>query len=114
MQNIYLDPIAIFGIVVAVIMLITMVSGTIAIQDAWEDYRVMEGYLSELKRENAQLLSDYRSGYDLEEIRATALTMGMVPKEEVQTRTVTVTIPEPEPEMTWQEEIIWFLEGLFA
>ena len=58
--------------------------------------------------------ADYRSQYDLEDIRVKAAALGMVPKSELEKRTVYVTVPQPEPEMTWLEEIQWFLNGLFA
>ena len=56
----------------------------------------------------------YRSSYDLEDIKTKAVSMGLVPKSELQTMSVTVTMPEPEVEPTRMEEIKFFLEGLFA
>ena len=114
MEVIYLDPVAIFGIVTALVMLTVMILGVLQIRDDWEEYRVMSNYVSRLNSENAQMQADYRSQYDLEDIRAKAQAMGMVPKSELEVRTVYVTIPQPEPEMTWLEEIQWFLSGLFA
>ena len=114
MEVIYLDPVAIFGIVTALVMLTVMILGVLRIRDDWEEYRVMSNYVSRLNSENAELLADYRSQYDLEDIRVKAQAMGMVPKSELEVRTVYVTIPQPEPEMTWLEEIQWFLSGLFA
>ena len=38
----------------------------------------------------------------------------MIPAAEAQTMSLWVTIPEPEPERTIVDEIVWFLEGLFA
>lgn len=113
-EAIYLDPVAILGIAVALVMLVVMVLGALQIQDDWEEYRIMSDYVSRLNSENAQLSEDYRSGYDLEDIRIKALALGMVPKSELETKSISVTVPEPEPEMTWVEEIQWFLEGLFA
>lgn len=114
MEVIYLDPVAIFGIVTALVMLTVMILGVLQIRDDWEEYRVMSNYVSRLNSENAELLADYRSQYDLEDIRVKAQAMGMVPKSELEVRTVYVTIPQPEPEMTWLEEIQWFLSGLLA
>ena len=114
MEVIYLDPVAIFGIVTALVMLTVMILGVLQIRDDWEEYRVMSNYVSRLNSENAQMQADYRSQYDLEDIRVKAQAMGMVPKSELEVRTVYVTIPQPEPEMTWLEEIQWFLSGLFA
>ena len=113
-EVVYLDPVAIFGIVTALVMLTVMILGVLQIRDDWEEYRVMSNYVSRLNSENAQLQADYRSQYDLEDIRVKAQALGMVPKSELEVRTVYVTIPQPEPERTWLEEIQWFLSGLFA
>ena len=113
-EVVYLDPVAIFGIVTALVMLTVMILGVLQIRDDWEEYRVMSNYVSRLNSENAQLQADYRSQYDLEDIRVKAQALGMVPKSQLEVRTVYVTIPQPEPERTWLEEIQWFLSGLFA
>ena len=113
-EVVYLDPVAIFGIVTALVMLTVMILGVLQIRDDWKEYRVMSNYVSRLNSENAELQADYRSQYDLEDIRIKAQALGMVPKSELEVRTVYVTIPQPEPEMTWLEELQWFLSGLFA
>lgn len=113
-EVIYLDPVAIFGIVTALVMLTVMILGVLQIRKDWAEYRVMSDYVSRLNSENAELQADYRSQYDLEDIRIKATALGMVPKAELGVRTVYVTIPQPEPEMTWLEEIQWFLSGLLA
>ena len=111
---VYLDPVAIFGIVTALVMLTVMILGVLQIRDDWKEYRVMSNYVSRLNSENAELRADYRSQYDLEDIRIKAQALGMVPKSELEVRTVYVTIPQPEPEMTWLDELQWFLSGLLA
>ena len=113
-EVVYLDPVAIFGIVTALVMLTVMILGVLQIRDDWKEYRVMSNYVSRLNSENVELQADYRSQYDLEDIRIKAQALGMVPKSDLEVRTVYVTIPQPEPEMTWLEELQWFLSGLFA
>ena len=113
-EKIYVDPVALAGIAVAVLMLVTMVLGAIQLKKDWEQYEQVSAYVSELKRENARMNHLYRSSYDLEDIRTKALSMGLVPKSELQTMSVTVTMPEPEVKPTRIEEIKFFLEGLFA
>ena len=113
-EVIYLDPVAIFGIVTALVLLAVMTVGVLQIRDDWTDYQTMSNYVSRLNSENAELKADYRSQYDLEDIRVKAEALGMVPKSQLEVRTVYVTIPQPEPERTWLEEIEWFLSGLFA
>lgn len=113
-EVIYLDPVAIFGIVTALVMMTVMLLGVLQIRDDWKEYRVMSNYVSRLNSENAELQTEYRSQYDLEDIRIKAQALGMVPKSDLEVRTVYVTIPQPEPEMTWLEELQWFLSGLLA
>lgn len=113
-EKVYVDPVALTGIVVAVVMLVTMVLGAVQIKRDWDQYEQVSAYVSELKKENARKNHAYRLSYDLKDIETKALAMGMVPKSELQTATVVVTVPEPEPEMTRIQEIRWFLEGLFA
>ena len=113
-EVVYLDPVAIFGIVTALVMLTVMILGVLQIRQDWQDYRAMSNYVSRLNSQHAELQADYRSQYDLEDIRVKAQALGMVPKTELEVRTVYVTMPQPEPEMTWLEEVQWFLCGLFA
>ena len=113
-EVVYLDPVAIFGIVTALVMLTVMILGVLQIRQDWQDYRTMSNYVSRLNSQHAELQADYRSQYDLEDIRVKAQALGMVPKTELEVRTVYVTMPQPEPEMTWLEEVQWFLCGLFA
>ena len=113
-EVVYLDPVASFGIVTALVMLTVMILGVLQIRDDWKEYRVMSNYVSRLNSENAELQADYRSQYDLEDIRIKAQALGMDPKSDLEVRTVYVTIPQPEPEMTWLDELQWFLSGLLA
>ena len=113
-EKVYVDPVALLGIAVAVVMLVTMVLGAVQLKRDWDQYERVSAYVSELKRENASLNHAYRLSYDLEDIKSKALAMGMVPKSELQTMAVTVSVPKAQPEMTRMEEIRFFLEGLFA
>ena len=113
-EKVYVDPVALVGIVVAVVMLVTMVLGAVQIKRDWDQYERVSAYVSELKKENARKNHAYRLSYDLEDIKSKALAMGMVPKSELETMTISVTVPEPERELTRSEEIQFFLEGLFA
>ena len=113
-EKIYVDPVALVGIVVAVVMLVTMVLGAVQLKRDWDHYEHVSTYVSELKRENARMSHAYHASYDLEDIKSKALAMGMVPKSELETMTVTVTVPEQEVELTRMEEVKLFLEGLFA
>ena len=113
-REISLDPVAIGGILVSLVLLAVMIVGALQLKTDWANYRVMDSYVSRLSSQNAKLTEEYRSQYDLEDIRSKAQALGMVPREELQTRSVHVTVPQPEPEPTWWENLQWFLEGLFA
>ena len=112
-EKIYIDPVALAGIAVAVVMLITMVVGALQIRDDWKAYEEMADYVTYLHSENARLTHEYRSSYDLDEIKMKALAMGMVPKSELEVIHVTVTVPQPEPELTLEDEILRFWYGLW-
>ncbi|MBQ3191986.1 MAG: hypothetical protein IJB59_00235 [Oscillospiraceae bacterium] len=113
-EKIYVDPVAILGIVVAIVMLAVMVVGVMQIQEDWAEYEQMSSYVSSLKKTHADKAQEYRDSYDLEDIRTKAHALGLIPKEEAKTMTIVVTMPEPEPTVSRIDEIKWFLEGLFA
>ena len=113
-EKIYVDPVALVGILVAVVMLVTMVVGALQIKEDWIAYERMSSYVSSLNKENSKLRQAYHDGYDLEDIKIKASALGLVPKSEVERISVTVTLPEPEPEVSRIDEIKGFLEGLFA
>jgi len=117
-QKVYVDPVALFGLVVAVFMAVTMVLGALNIRNAWGEYESMRDHLTWLKSENCRLSVEYARGYDLEAIESAAITLGLVPKDSVTTIPVRVTVPEPVEEPTAWEEftdyVEWFIDGLFA
>ena len=112
-EMVYIDPVAVIGIAVALVMLITMVVGAAQLKTDWESYGIMSNYVSRLKLENARLTQQYRSGYDLDDITSKAQAMGLVTADQLATATITVTLPEPEPTTTWDEEVVWFWNGLW-
>ena len=113
-RKVYVDPLAIGSILMAAVFLVTMVMGALSMQTAWQELGTAQQYVYELETRNSVLTAQYRAGYDLEEVRSAALAMGMIPLEEAQTMQLRVTVPEVEPEATWVDDLIWFVEGLFA
>lgn len=113
-KKIYVDPIAILGVVVAVCLLIVMGVGINQLQQARDEAAVMEQYVEQLTRENKELTEQYAQSYDLTKVKQTALALGMVPREAVPTTRIAVTIPETVEEPTVWETISTFLTGLFA
>lgn len=116
-QQIYVDPVAWFGIAVSVVMVITMILGALNIRNAWAEYEVMHSYVTELRQENVRMELQYERGYDIKDIEGTAISLGMIPVSEAQTMTVRVSVPEVKEEPTRWEEfrdyIQWFVDGLF-
>ncbi len=112
-EVVYVDPVALVGIAVAVIMLVTMVLGAMQIQKDWETYEHVATYVSQLNRKNAELTHKYRRSYDLDDIEMKALALGMVPKSELETVAVTITRPVIPPEPTLEDEILWYWYSLW-
>ena len=114
LEKLYVDPVALLGIAVAIFMVVAMVIGLQQIRKDWAVYNGMSEYVSQLNRENAELSARYRESFDLEDIQRKAVGIGMIPKEEAQTMTIRVRVPEPEAKPTMWEDIVWFWNGLFA
>ena len=113
-EKIHVDPLAICSIALAAVLLVCMVVGTLQIQSAWQDLEAANRYFYNQEAIHRQRVSEYHASYNLEEIRAAAQTMGMIPVAEAKTMEITVTVPEPQAEPTLWDDIVWFLEGLFA
>lgn len=110
-----IDPVAIGGIVVAVVMLVMMLSGFAKYTACQEQNRMMQDYLTSLQLENAQLQQNYESNIDLEYIQDMADSIGMVPAEDVQQVQIEVELPQEETtQMSIWDSITTFLAGLFA
>jgi len=111
--RVYVDPVAILGIAVAVCMLVMMAVGVFRLQAVRQEAAQMQSYVTELNAENKALEAEYENGYDLEAVERTALALGMVPSQQV--RQVSVTIPETEvQQLSFAQRIGNFLAGLFA
>ena len=113
-RKVHVDVLAISSILIAAVLMVTMVMGTLSLQSSWQELRIAQEYVYELESANATLAAQYRSGYDLDEVRSAAIALGMIPAEEAQVVSLRVTVPEVQPEPTLLDDIIWFLEGLFA
>ena len=113
-KKIYVDPLAIAGLMMAAVLLVSMVLGALTLETAWQNLEKAEQYVYELQTQNAVLTASFRSGYQLEEIRGAALALGMIPAEEAAVMKLPVTVPQPQQEPGFVDNMIWFLEGLFA
>ena len=112
--NILVDPVALFGLTVAVLMLIVMVFGLVDYRNTCLEHQAMEGYLSQLQDDNILLKHTYRNSYDLDVVRETALALGMVPADQVKTTVIYSQVPEAVAENTWWDDFVWGLSQLFA
>ena len=109
----HIDPVAIMGIAMAMIMLVLMSVGCVKLLAAQQDMATMNDYVHTLREENVQLQEQYDAGYDLENVRQTALALGMVPMEQVTQISIRVQVPQ-EPQPDGWEQLRVFLAGLFA
>ena len=113
-RKVYVDPLAICSLMMAAVLMVSMVAGMLSLQTAWNELDIAQQYVYELETQNSILAAQYHSGYDLEAVRSAALAMGMIPASEAQVMKLNVTVPEVQPEPTLMEDVIWFLNGLFA
>lgn len=112
-RKVYVDPVAVCGILVAAVMLVVMVFGAVQIHSAWQDYETVAASLNDLQREHAVLEHGYKGSYDLADIQSKAAAMGMIPASEAETIQIQVHLPEETPEPTWWEDLVWLWKGMF-
>lgn len=109
-----IDGLAAVGIMVAAVMLLCMLMGFVQACALNRQVQDLEVYVSQLEVRQEQLEAEYAHGYNLEEIRLAAQSMGLVPKAQVQH--VTISIPETQTvvEITWWEAVVNAIKEFFA
>ena len=112
--KLYVDPVAVFGIAVAVVMLVLMVVGVVQYLGVCEEHRMMTDYVVSLQNDHVQLREQYEAGYDLADIETKALALGMIPRSQAEVVFIDPVMPVAEAEPTWWENLCWYFEGLFA
>ena len=110
----YVDPMAVLGIVVAFTMFILMIAGIVRLSLLTNEAQRMGDYAATLQVQNEALRETYEAGYDLEEIRQIAQARGMVPVEEAQQVQIRLRVPPQVEEPSAWESFLTFLTGLFA
>ena len=80
----YIDPVAILGMVTAVIMMVCMLAGMARLNEVRAQQNVVQGQIQRLVEENRTLEATYADSYDLADVEKTALALGMVPVEQVE------------------------------
>ena len=108
---VYVDPVAIAGIVVAVVMLTVMLVGLIQFGAAHNRQTELENYVLSLQQRNETLEETYYNGFDPEEIRSIAIARGMIPVEQAKV----LYVPSKQPDPQQENRSFWtILADLFA
>ena len=109
------DPVAFAGSIVAVFLAVLMIVGLIQVAGTAAQVRELETKLIALERQEKILVERYESGYDLDEIRAAAHSMGMIPVEEAERVYVDVpTVIVEAPQVNWWDSLLMNLRQFFA
>ena len=108
------DIMALGGIAAALVFSVMLVVSLVQFNRAQEEVSTLSAYVTSLQAENQQLAATYSAGYDPEEIRQIALTMGMVPADDVPHLQMQLSAPQVEQQPTAWENFWAFMVGLFA
>ena len=109
------DPVAVVGCTVAVLLMVLMVVGALQVNHAAQQVHAMQMQIVGLEQEQQMLEERYHSGYDLDEVRAAAASMGMISPEEA--NRVIVEVPGRVIEITqsnWWESVLMSLRHFLA
>ena len=103
------------GSAVAVLLAILMVVGMIQVSFTAKAVREAETQVAVLEQEQKLLREKYESSYDLDQVRISAESMGMIPAEEavrvgIKAPTETIQIQQ----LGWWENMLLSLRQLFA
>ena len=111
---IVVDPLALCGIVVAVVMIFVMAMGLVDFKAAVDENNAVSQRLEEVRNEHIMLEYQYRTSYDAAVVEETALALGMVSAEKIPVVTIQVNVPEAKEEYTAWGDFLWCLSCLFA
>ncbi len=111
----YIDPVAILGMVTAVVLTICLLIAFNQFKQAKAEYEYVHSYNCTLQQEHKDLQKTYAASYDKEDVRLEAVLMGYVPSSQVQHVTIKAEMPEPIPEEPGIFKQAWsYLTELFA
>lgn len=114
LPQLYIDPVAVGGLLVALVMLIVLAVGVVQTRSSWNEYTAMSARLNDLRKTNADLSHAYHTSYNAEEIREIAEGYGLIDAADAEYMYVYVTVPKHEPEPTVLDNVKWFVKGLFS
>jgi len=92
-KAIYLDPVALLSMAVALCLLVVMAVGVVRFYEVKAENENMAAYVHYLQQENQRLTQEYVQSYDLGEIKQTATALGMVPAEQIGSVAIDVSVP---------------------
>ena len=81
---IHIDPVAIVGVVTAIVLMAVMIFGVMKFNALQAEAAAMNDYVLQLEMENANMSLQYQEGYNLADVEQTAIALGMVPAEQVE------------------------------
>ena len=111
----YIDPVAILGMVTAVVLTVCLLVAFGQYKQAKEQYEYVYSYNCTLKQEYKDLQKTYAKSYNKEEVRMEAVLMGYVPSSQLKHVTIKAEKPAPIPEEPGALEQAWiYLTELFA
>ena len=110
----YVDPLAVGGILVAMVLLVAMLVSSIQLVVARQQLSDTKAYVTTLTQSNEHLLRTYEESYDLEEVEKSALALGMIPASQAKTIYVDVEEDPVVEEVTFWERMTAKIEELFA
>ena len=114
-KPIAVDPVSLLGTAVAVLLAVLMLVGFAQVAHTSAQVRKLETQVMTLELEQEQLQQKYEAGYDLNEVRAAAESMGMIPAEDaihvrVELPGETVQIEH----LSWWDSMMLSLRRFFA
>lgn len=109
------DPVAFVGSAVAVLLAVLMVVGFYQVAHTTAQVHDMENRIVGLELEQQMLEERYKSGYDLNEVRIAAASMGMISAEDAKHVRVEFTNQVVEvQQLSWLESVLMNLRLFFA
>lgn len=110
----WIDPVASAGIVLAAVMMVLLIVGTVQLQNTRQEAAAMSSYAQMLRRENGELRHTYETSYDLDTVKENAKALGLVSQDQVKHITLQVPMQEKLESPGIWERFYSFLIGLFA
>ena len=107
MTVIYVDPVAILGVITSVILMICLLVGVHNYNKALENNAELRAENVALSQKTEDLQNQYKDSFDLEEIRMEAILADYVPGSQLKHVTVEIPQAQPEPEQPGKLQQFW-------